>query len=509
MSEELFKKIISHCKEYGFVFQSSEIYDGLAAVYDYGQNGVELRNNIRRYWYEAMTRLNQNIVGLDSAIFMHPKIWKASGHVDGFNDPMIDNKDSKKRYRADVLLEEHQEKLRQKADKEVEKAKARFGETFDEAMYRSTNPRVSEYMATIERVDNTLREGLETGNLEMIRDLIIELGIVCPVSGSKNWTDVRQFNLMYSTQMSATEADEALYLRPETAQGIFVNFLNVQKTGRMKIPFGIAQTGKAFRNEIIARQFIMRMKEFEQMEMQFFCKPGTELEWYAFWKEQRLRWHQALGFNAANYRFHDHVKLAHYANAAVDIEYNFPFGFKEVEGIHSRTDFDLARHEEFSGKKLRYFDPETNENYIPYVVETSVGLDRLFLVVLSEAYTEEQVENDSRVVLKIPPALAPVKAAILPLVKKDGLPELAQKIYDELRFDMNLYIEDKDTIGKRYRRMDAIGTPFCITVDYDSLTNGDVTLRYRDTMEQKRVKIEDLAGILNAETSIASLLRKL
>ena len=509
MSEELFKKIISHCKEYGFVFQSSEIYDGLAAVYDYGQNGVELRNNIRRYWYEAMTRLNQNIVGLDSAIFMHPKIWKASGHVDGFNDPMIDNKDSKKRYRADVLLEEHQEKLRQKADKEVEKAKARFGETFDEAMYRSTNPRVAEYMATIERVDNTLREGLETGNLEMIRDLIIELGIVCPVSGSKNWTDVRQFNLMYSTQMSATEADEALYLRPETAQGIFVNFLNVQKTGRMKIPFGIAQTGKAFRNEIIARQFIMRMKEFEQMEMQFFCKPGTELEWYAFWKDQRLRWHQALGFNAANYRFHDHVKLAHYANAAVDIEYNFPFGFKEVEGIHSRTDFDLARHEEFSGKKLRYFDPETNENYIPYVVETSVGLDRLFLVILSEAYTEEQVENDSRVVLKIPPALAPVKAAILPLVKKDGLPELAQKIYDELRFDMNLYIEDKDTIGKRYRRMDAIGTPFCITVDYDSLTNGDVTLRYRDTMEQKRVKIEDLAGILNAETSIASLLRKL
>lgn len=509
MSEELFKKIISHCKEYGFVFQSSEIYDGLAAVYDYGQNGVELRNNIRRYWYEAMTRLNQNIVGLDSAIFMHPKIWKASGHVDGFNDPMIDNKDSKKRYRADVLLEEHQEKLRQKADKEVEKAKARFGETFDEAMYRSTNPRVAEYMATIERVDNTLREGLETGNLEMIRDLIIELGIVCPVSGSKNWTDVRQFNLMYSTQMSATEADEALYLRPETAQGIFVNFLNVQKTGRMKIPFGIAQTGKAFRNEIIARQFIMRMKEFEQMEMQFFCKPGTELEWYSFWKEQRLRWHQALGFNAANYRFHDHVKLAHYANAAVDIEYNFPFGFKEVEGIHSRTDFDLGRHEEFSGKKLRYFDPETNENYIPYVVETSVGLDRLFLLVLSEAYTEEQVENDSRVVLKIPPALAPVKAAILPLVKKDGLPELAQKIYDDLRFDMNLYIEDKDTIGKRYRRMDAIGTPFCITVDYDSLTNGDVTLRYRDTMEQKRVKIEELAGILNAETSIASLLRKL
>lgn len=508
-NEELFKKIISHCKEYGFVFPSSEIYDGLAAVYDYGQNGVELRNNIRRYWYEAMTRLNNNIVGLDSAIFMHPKIWKASGHVDGFNDPMIDNKDSKKRYRADVLLEEHQEKLRIKADKEVEKAKTRFGESFDEAMYRATNPRVAEYLKGIEHIDHTLREGLETGNLALIKNLIEELGIVCPISGSKNWTDVRQFNLMYSTQMSATEADEALYLRPETAQGIFVNFLNVQKTGRMKLPFGIAQTGKAFRNEIIARQFIMRMKEFEQMEMQFFVKPGTELEWYEYWKEKRLQWHLSLGIDPVKYRFHDHVKLAHYANAAVDIEFEFPFGFKEVEGIHSRTDFDLGRHEEFSGKKLRYFDSELNENYVPYVVETSVGLDRLFLTILSGAYAEEQVENDTRVVLRIPPALAPVKAAILPLVRKDGLPELAQKIFDDLKFDMNLYIEDKDTIGKRYRRQDAIGTPFCITVDYDSIAQNDVTLRYRDSMEQKRVKIEDLRDLLMEETSIASMLRKL
>lgn len=509
MSEELFKKIISHCKEYGFVFPSSEIYDGLAAVYDYGQNGVELRNNIRRYWYEAMTRLNNNIVGLDSAIFMHPRIWKASGHVDGFNDPMIDNKDSKKRYRADVLLEEHQEKLRQKADKEVEKARGRFGDTFDEVMFRSTNPRVAEYQATMERIDMTLKTGLESGDLGMIKSLIEELGIVCPVSGTKNWTDVRQFNLMYSTQMSATEADEALYLRPETAQGIFVNFLNVQKTGRMKIPFGIAQTGKAFRNEIVARQFIMRMKEFEQMEMQFFCKPGSELNWYAYWKQQRLNWHLSLGFDPSKYRYHDHVKLAHYANAAVDIEYDFPFGFKEVEGIHSRTDFDLGRHEEFSGKKLRYFDPEANENYIPYVVETSVGLDRLFLVVLSAAYAEEKVENETRVVLRIPPALAPVKAAILPLVRKDGLPELAQKIYDELKYDLNLYIEDKDTIGKRYRRMDAIGTPFCITVDYDSLQQNDVTLRYRDSMEQKRVSIAELKAILTEATSFASLLRTL
>lgn len=507
--EELFKKIISHCKEYGFVFPSSEIYDGLAAVYDYGQNGVELRNNIRRYWYEAMTRLNNNIVGLDSAIFMHPRVWKASGHVDGFNDPMIDNKDSKKRYRADVLLEDYQEKLRIKADKEVEKARQRFGESFDEAVYRSTNPRVMEYQSSIDRVDLTLKEGLESGNLHIIKELIEELGIVCPVSGTKNWTEVRQFNLMYSTQMSATEADEALYLRPETAQGIFVNFLNVQKTGRMKLPFGIAQTGKAFRNEIVARQFIMRMKEFEQMEMQFFVKPGTELQWYSYWKEQRLNWHLSLGFDAANYRYHDHVKLAHYANAAVDIEYQFPFGFKEVEGIHSRTDFDLGRHEEFSGKKLRYFDAEQNESYVPYVVETSVGLDRLFLVVMSAAYAEEQVENETRVVLRIPPALAPVKAAILPLVKKDGLPEMAQKIYDELKFDFNLYIEDKDTIGKRYRRMDAIGTPFCITVDYDSLTNNDVTIRFRDSMEQKRVPVSGLAQILAESTSMASLLKKL
>ncbi len=509
MSEELFKKVIAHCKEYGFVFPSSEIYDGLAAVYDYGQNGVELRNNIRKYWWEAMTRLNNNIVGLDSAIFMHPKIWKASGHVDGFSDPMIDNKDSKKRYRADVLLEDYQEKIRQKADKEVEKAKVRFGETFDEAMYRSTNPRVVEYQSAIDNVDQVLKTGLETGNLDMIRDLILELGIVCPVSGSKNWTDVRQFNLMYSTQMSATESEDALYLRPETAQGIFVNFLNVQKTSRQKLPFGIAQTGKAFRNEIVARQFIMRMKEFEQMEMQFFCKPGTEMEWYNYWKAARLKWHLSLGFNHTKYRYHDHVKLAHYANAAVDIEFDFPFGFKEVEGIHSRTNFDLTQHEEFSGKKLRYFDPESNESYVPYVVETSVGLDRLFLVVLCAAYAEEQVENETRVVLRIPPALAPVKAAILPLVRKDGLPEIAQKIYDQLKFEFNLYIEDKDTIGKRYRRMDAIGTPICITIDYDSIANEDVTIRYRDSMEQKRVKISDLASILHAETSMTTLLKTL
>jgi len=506
----LFDKIISHAKEYGFVFPSSDIYGGLAAVYDYGQNGVELRNNLRQYWYLSMTRLNQNIVGLDSAIFMHPKVWKASGHVDGFNDPMIDNKDSKKRYRADVLIEDHQEKIRQKIEKEVEKAAKRFGETFDATMYGNTNPRVVEYQQKIDQMDAVLKEGLETGNLAMIKQLIEDEGIVCPISGSKNWTEVRQFNLMYSTQMSALDSGEdQLYLRPETAQGIFVNFLNVQKTGRMKLPFGIAQTGKAFRNEIVARQFIMRMKEFEQMEMQFFCKPGTELQWYEYWKEARLRWHKSLGTPDAMYRYHDHVKLAHYANAAVDIEFDFPFGFKEVEGIHSRTDFDLGKHEEFSGKKLRYFDPETNESYIPYVVETSIGLDRLFLLTMCQAFHEEEVDGDTRTVLKLHPAIAPVKCAILPLVKKDGLPELAEKIYNDLRFDFNVYIEDKDSIGKRYRRMDAIGTPFCVTIDHDSLVNGDVTIRHRDTMLQTRVKIEELSGILAKETGMNNLLKSL
>ena len=506
----LFEKITSHAKEYGFVFPSSEVYGGLAAVYDYGQNGVELRNNLRQYWYLSMTRMHVNIVGLDSAIFMHPKVWKASGHVDGFNDPMIDNKDSKKRYRADILIEEYQEKIRQKIEKEITKASKRFGDSFDADMYRQTNPRVIQYQDKIDSMDHILKDALETGELNKIKELIESEGIACPISGSKNWTDVRQFNLMYSTQMNALEGGEdALYLRPETAQGIFVNFLNVQKTGRMKIPFGIAQTGKAFRNEIVARQFVMRMKEFEQMEMQFFCAPGTEIKWYEYWKEKRMRWHKALGIPEVNYRFHDHVKLAHYANAAVDIEYNFPFGFKEVEGIHSRTDFDLSKHEEFSGKKMRYFDPERNESYVPYVVETSIGLDRLFLLVLSEAFTEEQLDGDTRTVLKLHPAIAPVKCAILPLVKKDGLPELAEKIYQDLRLEMNVFIEDKDSIGKRYRRMDAIGTPFCVTVDHDSLTQGDVTIRHRDSMKQERVSIDKVKSIISQSCSMSALLNSI
>jgi glycyl-tRNA synthetase len=510
MSEELFKNVISHCKEYGFVFQSSEIYDGLSAVYDYGQNGVELKKNLRDYWWKSMVQMHENIVGIDAAIFMHPKTWKASGHIDGFNDPMIDNKDSKKRYRADVLLEDYQEKLRQKNNKEVEKAAKRFGESFDEAMFRQTNPNITRNTDKSKYIDSTLKEGLESGNLAIIKDLIEELGIACPVSGTKNWTDVRQFNLMYSTQMNALEGEENLYLRPETAQGIFVNFLNVQKTGRMKLPFGIAQTGKAFRNEIVARQFIMRMKEFEQMEMQFFVRPGTEMEWYNYWKDARMKWHLSLGTSPAKYRYHDHVKLAHYANAAVDIEFEFPFGFKEVEGIHSRTDFDLNQHEQFSGKKLRFFDSELNESYVPYVVETSIGLDRLFLLQMCNALKEETLENgETRTVLQLHPALAPVKAAILPLVKKDGLPEFGEKLFNDLKFDFQVQYEDKDSIGKRYRRHDAIGTPICITIDHDSLTQNDVTIRFRDTMEQKRVSVNDLSNILRDHTHISGLLKKL
>lgn len=496
--EEIFKKITAHAKEYGFVFQSSDIYDGLSAVYDYGQNGVELKNNIKDYWWKAMVRYHENIVGIDSAIFMHPTIWKASGHVDAFNDPMIDNKDSKKRYRADVLIEDHLAKIEEKINKEVAKAAARFGDAFDETQFRATNARVLENQAKIDTINTRFIQSLENDDLADIKKLIEDLGIVCPVSGSRNWTEVRQFNLMFSTQMgSVTEDANTIFLRPETAQGIFVNFLNVMKTGRMKIPFGIAQIGKAFRNEIVARQFIFRMREFEQMEMQFFVRPGTELEWFEFWKKERLNWHLSLGLGSENYRFHDHEKLAHYANAASDIEFRFPFGFKEMEGIHSRTDFDLSAHQKFSGKKMQYFDPELNESYVPYVVETSIGLDRTFLAILSNAYTEEKLEDGSeRVVMKLPPVLAPVKAAILPLVAKDGLPEMAREIMDKLKYDYNCQYEEKDSIGKRYRRQDAIGTPYCITVDHQSLEDGTVTIRERDTMKQERISVDKISGII-------------
>ena len=506
-NEDKFKKVISHAKEYGYIFASSEIYDGLSAVYDYAQNGVELKKNIREYWWKSMVFMHQNIVGIDAAILMHPKTWKASGHVDAFNDPLIDNKDSKKRYRADVLIEDYCEKINKKAQKEIEKAQKRFGDSFDKEQFVATNPRVVGYINKQKEIIERMASSLESEDLADVKALIEELGIADPLTGSKNWTDVRQFNLMFGTKLGASsESAMDLYLRPETAQGIFVNFLNVQKTGRMKIPFGIAQTGKAFRNEIVARQFIFRMREFEQMEMQFFVKPGEEMKWYEFWKETRLKWHLSLGLGKENYRFHDHEKMAHYANAATDIEFDFPFGFKELEGIHSRTDFDLKAHEEHSGKKLQFFDPEMNKNYVPYVVETSIGLDRMFLAVFSNSLKEETLKDgSSRVVLKLA-ILAPVKVAILPLVKKDGLPEIAKDIIKDLQWDFNVMYDEKDAVGRRYRRQDAIGTPFCITVDHRTLKDYTVTIRYRDTMEQERISISGIDEKIEEAISFKSWL---
>ncbi|HIC32017.1 MAG TPA: glycine--tRNA ligase [Flavobacteriaceae bacterium] len=511
-NDDQFKKVISHAKEYGYVFQSSEIYDGLSAVYDYAQNGVELKKNIRDYWWRAMVQMHDNIVGLDAAIFMHPTTWKASGHVDAFNDPLIDNKDSKKRYRADVLVEDYCLKIEAKIDKEVKKAEKRFGDAFNKEEFISTNGRVLGYQEKIDTILKRLGKSLENEDLADVKALIEELEIADPLTGSRNWTDVKQFNLMFGTKLGASAENAMdLYLRPETAQGIFVNFLNVQKTGRMKIPFGIAQTGKAFRNEIVARQFIFRMREFEQMEMQYFIKPGTQKEWFDYWKETRLKWHKSLGLGEDNYRFHDHEKLAHYADAATDIEFKFPFGFKELEGIHSRTDFDLKQHEEYSGKKLQYFDNEDNTSYTPYVLETSIGLDRMFLAVFSNSLQDETLEDGSeRTVLKLPAVLAPTKAAILPLVKKDeGLTKMAKDIVDDLKWDFNVTYDEKDAVGRRYRRQDAAGTPFCITVDGESLENNTVTIRHRDTMEQKRVKVEELRDIIKKEVDVKEWLMKM
>jgi glycyl-tRNA synthetase len=484
------QKIISHAKEYGFVFPSSEIYDGLQAVYDYGQNGVELKNNLKQIWWKAMTMLEENIVGIDAAIFMHPTTWKASGHVDSFNDPMVDNKDSKKRYRVDHLIE----------------AKAY---TYEEKGYPDKAANLMSQM----------NQMLEKEDFDGLGRLLVEEKIVCPVSGTSNWTEVRQFNLMFATLVgSVAEEASAIYLRPETAQGIFVNFLNVQQTGRMKIPFGIAQIGKAFRNEIVARQFIFRMREFEQMEMQFFCRPGTELEWYNYWKEKRYKFLLALGLPAEKLRFHQHEKLAHYANAALDIEYEFPFGFKELEGIHSRTDYDLSRHQEYSKKKMQYFDDEIQEKdkqrYIPYVVETSIGADRLFLAMLCNAYTEEikinaKGEEAKRIFLKFHPAVAPVKVAVFPLLRKDGLPEKAREVFELLRYDMKAVYEEKGAIGKNYTRMDLIGTPFCVTIDHQTLEDNTVTLRFRDTAEQIRIPITELNAKISYEISLKRIWEKM
>ena len=511
MDKDSLKKIISHSKEYGFIFPSSEIYEGLNAVYDYAHNGSLLKNNIREYWWKSMVQLNDNIVGIDSAIFMHPKTWVASGHVDAFNDPLIDNKDSKKRYRADVLIEEHIEKLNLKIQKEINKAEKRFKEKFDKKQFIETSPRVKEILSSVEDIKSKMVSAFENDNLAQVKNLIDELEIKCPISGTCNWTEVRQFNLMFKTKLGASEDSSMdLFLRPETAQGIFLNYLNVQKTSRMKIPFGIAQTGKAFRNEIVARQFIFRMREFEQMEMQFFIQPGSQGEWFDIWKKKRLDWHLNIGIDDNSFRYHDHDKLAHYADAACDIEFLFPFGFKELEGIHSRTDFDLKSHEKLSGKKIQYFDPVLDKNYTPYVVETSIGLDRMFLAILTHSFKMETLDDGStRNLMSIPKQLAPNKLAFLPLLKKDRLPEYTTKIMKDFKHKINIVYDEKDAIGRRYRRQDAIGTPYCITIDHQTLKDDTFTLRDRDSMEQKRIKINQLKKIVEDELTLKSLLKNL
>ena len=511
MDKDSLKKIVSHSKEYGFIFPSSEIYEGLNAIYDYAHNGTLLKNNIREYWWKSMVQLNDDIVGIDSAIFMHPKTWVASGHVDAFNDPLIDNKDSKKRYRADVLIEEHIEKLNLKIQKEINKAEKRFKEKFDKKQFMETSPRVQEILSSVEDIKSKMVSAFENDNLAQVKNLIDELEIKCPISGTCNWTEVRQFNLMFKTKLGASEDSSMdLFLRPETAQGIFLNYLNVQKTSRMKIPFGIAQTGKAFRNEIVARQFIFRMREFEQMEMQFFIQPGSQSKWFDIWKKKRLDWHLNIGIDDSSFRYHDHDKLAHYADAACDIEFLFPFGFKELEGIHSRTDFDLKSHEELSGKKIQYFDPVLDKNYIPYVVETSIGLDRMFLAILTYSFKMETLDDGStRNVMSIPKQLAPNKLAFLPLLKKDGLPEYTNKIMKDFKHEINIVYDEKDAIGRRYRRQDAIGTPYCITIDHQTIEDDTFTIRDRDSMEQKRIKIDQLKKIVEDELTLKSLLKNL
>jgi glycyl-tRNA synthetase len=469
-------QIVSLAKARGFIFQSSDIYGGLAATYDYGPLGVELKRNIRNRWWNSMTQQHSNIVGVDAAIFMHPDVWKASGHVEGFNDPMIDDKQSKKRYKADLLIEREIVRLRNK-DKHQE---------------------ADELQLELDSV------GSQNGLCEDLHQIILDHEIRAPKSGAFDWTNVRQFNLMFKTQFGATSSgdDEAVYLRPETAQGIFVNFKNVMDTSRQKIPFGIAQVGKAFRNEVVARQFVFRMREFEQMEMQYFVEPGTDGENYEKWLEERFNWHQELGVRKENLRAEPHADkdLAHYAAAASDIEYEFPIGWQEVEGVHNRTDFDLSRHAEYSGKKLEYYDQKKQKRYTPYVIETSIGLDRAVLMVLCDAYREEEVKGDTRTVLKVNPQLAPTKVGVFPLIKKDKLQDLAHKITDDLRADYNVLYDESGSIGKRYRRQDEAGTPFCITVDFDGVeSEGEdtVTIRYRDDMTQDRVPASCLREVID------------
>lgn len=499
--------IISHAKLHGFIFPSCEIYDGISAIYDYGPYGILLKNNIKEYWWKSMIQLNKNIVGIDTAIMMNPTVWVASGHIRAFNDPLIDNKDSHNRYRADILIEEYCDRVEYKIHKTVEKARNLLGEKFDNDICILNLPKITELKKQKERILKRLAIAMDNKNLNEVSTLIEELEIRDTESGSKSWTKVREFNLMFKTNFGSLRHNTIeLYLRPETAQGSYVNFSNVSNSTLMKIPFGIAQIGKVFRNEIIARQFIFRMREFEQMEMQFFVSPSKEREWYEYWKQSRFNWHLALTIEPHFYRFHDHNKLAHYASSASDIEFLFPFGFKEIEGIHSRTDFDLKNHQNFSGKKNLVFDSNSHQHYIPYVIETSIGLDRMFLSLFSSSLKEEEFSKGKfRSVLKLPIYLTPIKAAIFPLVKKDGLVELAEKIFNFLKYKFMVIFDVNESIGKRYRRQDAIGTPFCFTVDYYSLYDYTVTIRYRNSMRQERLSINKISYLMEDKINIQKL----
>jgi glycyl-tRNA synthetase len=434
-NNEVMDKLVSLCKRRGFIFQSSEIYGGINSCYDYGPMGVELKKNIRELWWKAMVYERDDIEGLDASILMHPRVWEASGHVEGFTDPMVDCKKCKARFRADQLDQ-----------------------------------------------------------------------VQCPEKPSKHpgecggkLTEPRLFNLMFKTFMGPVEDDaNIVFIRPETAQGIYVNFHNVREASRRKLPFGIAQTGKAFRNEITPGNYIFRTREFEQMEMQYFVKPGSDDDWFEYWKEERLKWYKRLGIRKENLHFHQHSEkeLAHYAKAAFDIEFKFPFGWSEIEGIHNRTDFDLGRHQDYSKKNLQYFDQEAGERYVPYVVETSTGVDRLMLTALADAYHEEEVQGDKRVVMRLSPVIAPMKAAVFPLVKKDGMPEIALKIVDSLRKRFRVFYDESGAVGRRYRRQDEIGTPYCFTVDSQTLEDGTVTVRDRDTMVQERISRDKVMDYL-------------
>lgn len=479
------EKVVSLAKRRGFVFQSSEIYGGLNGCWDYGPLGVELLKNIKEEWWKAMT-YREDVEGLDAAILMHPRVWEASGHVENFTDPMIDCKQCKARFRLDVLGDSISQKKKEKALDEIKKDFKDKISVLQKIESKLTNPGDDDPF-------NLLLEDADVG-----RVLLSKLN--CPQCGNVNtFTDARKFNLMFKTFIGPVEdSSSVVYLRPETAQGIFVNFLNVQGTSRQKIPFGIAQVGKAFRNEINTKNFLFRTREFEQMEMQFFVNPKEDKKWYEYWKEERMKWFVSLGMRREKLRYHDHhpTKLAHYAKEAADIEYEFPFGWGEIEGVHNRTNFDLTRHEEFSGKSLKYFDEETKEKYVPYIIETSAGASRSFMAFLIDSLFEEEVKGEMRTVLRLHPKLAPIKAGIFPLVNRDGMPEVARNIESDLRKHLKVFYDDKGAVGRRYRRQDEAGTPYCITVDTETLNYQTVTVRDRDSMEQVRVSMDKLREYL-------------